>query len=80
MKMNRNKINQLLLILLGLIMLFSYIWFRFIRVRLPKEIPFIHLSFFSLITLSFMCFISIYYLTSLIIKKKIMLILSKDVY
>lgn len=56
MKINLNNINKqqlytYILALLGFFILFSYMWFRFIRTRLPREIPYTLtlLSFFIII-------------------------------
>ena len=67
--MNRSKINQFLLILLGLNMVSLYLWFRFIRARLPREIPF-HLSFLGMIILFFICSIYIYCLFLILKRNK----------
>ena len=68
--MNRSKNNQFLLILLGLNMVSLYLWFRFIRARLPREIPFPHLSFYGMIILFFICSILIYSLFTTYLKNK----------
>ena len=59
-----NKVNnflrsKILLIFLGIIILGYYIWFRFIRERLPRDIPF-DLSFISLFVLIIICVSYIY--------------------
>ena len=59
MNVNKNKLNQFLLILLGIIMFLSYLWLRFIRVRMPREIP-LNLSFYGMIIITFICIILIY--------------------
>ena len=55
MKLTTNKqlLYQYLMVLLGFFMFVSYIWFRFIRERLPREIPFTLslISFFTLIVI-----------------------------
>jgi hypothetical protein len=51
--MNKKVINYLL-ILIGLILFFSYVWFRFMKERLPREIPF-DLNVFKFIILLFIC-------------------------
>jgi hypothetical protein len=47
----------------------SYIWLRFIRVRLPKDIPF-NLSLLGFIILVYICCIYLYIVYSLLIEKK----------
>ena len=57
--MNRDKLRQFFFILLGLMMFLSYIWLRFLRVRMPREIPF-KLSFYGMIIIVFICLMLIY--------------------
>src|ERR1043166_4691952 len=52
------------LIILGLLMFSSYIWLRFIRERLPKDIPFTFLSGLGLIILIYICSIYLYIVSS----------------
>lgn len=51
---------KILLIILGFIIFILYIWFRFIRERLPKNLPFIDLSEFDLLRLFYVCGIYFY--------------------
>jgi hypothetical protein len=46
----------------------SYIWLRFIRERLPKDIPFTFLSGFGLIILIYNCSIYLYIVYSFLKK------------
>lgn len=64
--MNKNRPFQ---ILLGIFILLSYISLRFIRVRLPKEIPF-NLSFYGMVILIFICSILFYSLFTSYFKNK----------
>lgn len=50
-------LQQYGLILLGLFMLLLFLWAKFLRQRLPKDIPFIPLSFYRLYFLIFICII-----------------------
>lgn len=54
-----NKFKNFILILLTLIFVLYYIWFRFLRERLPRDIPF-HLTILSLLSLCFICYIYSY--------------------
>lgn len=56
------------LIILGFIMFSGYIWLRFIRERLPKDIPFPFLSGFGLLCLIYICSIYLYIVYSLLKK------------
>lgn len=51
--------NKYFLASLGLIFLCNYIWFRFIRERLPRDIPF-NLSLFNSVILLIVCCVYIY--------------------
>jgi hypothetical protein len=64
MKELNKKFQRYLLIVLGIIMIILYIWFRFIRTRIPREIPF-NLSYFGFFILIFICII---YINSLILQ------------
>jgi hypothetical protein len=48
-----------ILILIGLVMLLGYLWFRFVRERLPKDIPFT-LTLMGFIILVYLCLIFAY--------------------
>jgi hypothetical protein len=63
----KNSINKILLILLGLCMLSIFIWVRFIRERLPREIPF-NLTTLGFLILIYICASYIYMITALIFK------------
>jgi len=52
--MNEKKLIEFI----GFLLLFSFIWLRFISQRLPKDIPFA-LSLICLLLLLFICFIYI---------------------
>ena len=70
MKFMNIKLQRFFIIFLGFFMIFSYFWFRFIRTRLPREIPF-NLSFLGMIILFFI--ISLYIYSLIYIKKKIII-------
>lgn len=55
----KNIITRFIFIFLGLFLLSYFVWFRFIRERVPKEIPF-DLTLWSTISLIFICFLFIY--------------------
>jgi hypothetical protein len=63
--MMSNKIIKIFLIFLGALMFILYIYMRFIRERLPRDIPF-NLTFIKLILLINICFVFIFILYSLI--------------
>jgi hypothetical protein len=67
--LKNKKLYQLTLLIIGLTMLFAYIWLRFIRPRLPKEIPF-NLSILGFVLLVNICFVFLYLIISLITKDK----------
>lgn len=56
---NYKNLYKYFFIFLGFFMIISYLWFRFIRKRLPKEIPF-NLSFYGMLVLLFIIFIYSY--------------------
>jgi hypothetical protein len=60
-KLNRKLLYINLIALIGLFIILFYIWFRFIRERLPKEIPFT-LNIFSFFCLCFCCLVYMYIL------------------
>ncbi|NQX98395.1 MAG: hypothetical protein HRT73_11035 [Flavobacteriales bacterium] len=60
---------NVMMLLLGIMLLSIYIWFRFIRVRLPKDIPF-NLSFIGFILLVYICYLLAFVIASLIVKQK----------
>jgi hypothetical protein len=61
------RLLRSILILLGLFMLLLFIWVRFIRVRLPRDIPF-NLTELGLIILIYICLIYKYIVISLILE------------
>jgi len=63
------KIYQFIIIILGIIMLLAFIWLRFIRTRLPKEIPF-DFSLLGFLILLNLCGVYVYILISLLRKPK----------
>lgn len=65
----KNKLHNIILSTLGLVILSVFIWFKFIRERLPRDIPF-HLSFIAFIFLLYICIVYIYIIYSLVIEKK----------
>ena len=69
MKMNRKTLVNYILIIVGLLMFSAYIWLRFIRLRLPRDIPF-NLSILGLIILIEICTIYGYILFALLRKDK----------
>jgi xanthosine utilization system XapX-like protein len=66
--MKDNKFYQYILTLFGLFAIFYYIWFRFLRERLPRDIPF-ESSLFILLLLGVICGIYLYILLRLCIPK-----------
>lgn len=64
----RNKYN-IILNILGLLIFTFFMWYRFIRERLPKDIPF-HLSILGLFILLWICMIYLYIVYTLITEKK----------
>ena len=70
MKLYQNKkLYQIILIIIGITMLLGFIWLRFIRPRLPKEIPF-NLSLLGFCILLNLCAIYIYIVINLLRKPK----------
>jgi hypothetical protein len=65
----KTKIHNIILSILGLIILVVFIWYRFIRERLPKDIPF-NLSIEGLIILLEICIIYSYIIYTLTTEKK----------
>ena len=59
------KLYQYILIILGIIMFLAFIWFRFIRTCLPKDIPF-HFSLLGFCVLVSTCSIFLYIVISLL--------------
>lgn len=55
----KNKVINRILIILSIILLILFIWFKFIRKKLPKEIPLI-LTIFGFFTLLGLCVIYLY--------------------
>jgi len=79
MKLYQNKkIYQFIIILLGIIMLLGFIWLRFIRSRLPKEIP-LNFSLLGFLIVFYICLIYIYILISLLRKLKPMNPILKEI-
>src|SRR5271155_1814187 len=60
----KTKITKIILIILGILLFSSFVWLRFIRERLPKEIPF-NLTMYGFIILVYICSIYIYIITQL---------------
>lgn len=56
-----NYISKYSLPILGLLIFMAFIWLRFIRTRLPKDIPLKYVSFLGLCILIFICIV--YFLT-----------------
>ena len=63
------KLNNIILSIVGLILFVSFIWFRFIRERMPKDIPF-NLSLEGLIILIEICILYLYIVYTLSSEKK----------
>jgi len=74
----KTLLSKILLLILGFVLLSSFIWLRFIRERLPRDIPF-ELSLLGFIFLLYACSIYIYIIISLLfdynVKSKILSIL-----
>jgi hypothetical protein len=66
----KTKLNNLILSILGLILFVSFIWYRFIRERLPKDIPF-NLSIEGLLILLWICMLYLYIVYTLSTEKKL---------
>lgn len=60
--------NKNILVFVGIIMIIYYIWFRFIRERLIRDIPF-NLNFLSLLFLIYICLLYIIIIVHLLKKK-----------
>src|ERR1700677_1472579 len=65
----KKLITKYILIILGLILFLSFIWLRFIRIRLPRDIPF-ELSLLGFIFLLYICSIYIYFIISMLFNYK----------
>jgi len=79
MTINQNKkLYQFILILLGIFMLLGFIWLRFIRQRLPKEIPF-NFSLLGFIIVLYLCVIYTYIVITLLRKPKPMNPILKEI-
>jgi len=63
--MNKS-LTKLLLAIIGAVLFIAFIWFRFIRQRLPKNIPF-HLTEYGCIILMYICCIYLFIITMLIV-------------
>jgi hypothetical protein len=61
----KTLITKYILILLGFILTISFIWFRFIKERLPREIPF-DLSLIGFVLLVFACFTYTYMIITIL--------------
>src|SRR5271154_14592 len=60
----KKQITKIILIILGILIFSTFIWLRFIRERLPRDIPF-NLSLYGFIILVYICCIYIYMITVL---------------
>jgi hypothetical protein len=69
MKMNLKTLTNYIIIIIGFAMFSTFIWLRFIRERLPRDIPF-NLSIISFIILIEICCIYGYILFTLLRKYK----------
>lgn len=69
MKTRINSLKNIIMIILGLLIIIYYFWFRFVRERLPQDIPFT-LSILSFLSLNILCTIYIYSFYKLCKKKK----------
>jgi len=65
----KKLITKYILIILGLILFLGFIWLRFIRIRLPRDIPF-ELSLLGFIFLLYICSIYIYIIISMLFNYK----------
>jgi hypothetical protein len=65
----KNFIDKYFLIILGFILFSLYFWNRFLRARIPKELP-IKLSVLGFFTFTYICIIFIYIVISLIFPRK----------
>ena len=65
LSMNK-KLYQSFLFILGLVMFIAFIWFRFIRERLPKDIPF-HLTEYGCLILIYVCCLYLFIIIMLIV-------------
>jgi hypothetical protein len=66
----KTKLNNIILSIVGLILFTAFIWFRFIRERLPKDIPF-NLSIEGLLILLWICMLYLYIVYTLSTEKKL---------
>jgi len=64
------KLLNLIMSILGLLIFTAFIWFRFVRERLPKDIPF-NLSIEGLFILLWICMIYLYIIYTLSTKNKL---------
>lgn len=62
----KNFIKKYSLVFLGFILIVLFIWFRYIRTRLPKDIPFSYLSAKGFIIITIICIIYILVLKGLL--------------
>lgn len=61
---NHRNLQYYLLLLFGFLLFISFIWFRFLRERLPRNIPF-HPKFLGFMLLLFICISYIYLITTI---------------
>jgi hypothetical protein len=66
----KTKLNHIILSILGLIIFVAFIWFRFIRERMPKDIPF-NLTLLGFVILVYICLIYLYIIFTLSTEKKL---------
>jgi hypothetical protein len=65
----KNFIDKYFLIILGCLLFSLYFWNRFLRARIPKELP-IKLSVLGFFTFTYICIIFLYIIISLIFPRK----------
>jgi len=66
----KTKPYNVILSIIGLVLLIVFIWLRFVRIRLPKDIPF-NLSIEGLLILVWICMIYLYIIYTLSTEKKL---------
>jgi hypothetical protein len=66
----KTKLNNIIYDIVGLILFVIFIWYRFMRERLPKDIPF-NLTIVGLFVLLWICMIYIYIVYTLSTEKKL---------
>lgn len=65
--MMNKSLTKLLLTIMGAVLLIAYIWYRFIRERLPKDIPF-HLTEYRCVILIYICSLYLFVIVMLILE------------